>query len=71
MLEERESYTVNNGRFEKDGITVGPQGIMSQSPDDMAMPLESQYAIGDFELLEVLGRVCADESLLPAQSSCS
>eukprot|EP00656_Telonema_subtile_P006870 TRINITY_DN131_c0_g1_i1.p1 TRINITY_DN131_c0_g1~~TRINITY_DN131_c0_g1_i1.p1 ORF type:complete len:340 (+),score=53.26 TRINITY_DN131_c0_g1_i1:217-1236(+) len=55
VLEDRDSYTVNNGRFEKDGITVGPHGIMSQSPDE-CHTFESVYAISDFELLEVLGR---------------
>lgn len=55
VLEDRDSYTVNNGRFEKDGITVGPHGIMSQSPDE-CHTFESTYAISDFELLEVLGR---------------
>lgn len=55
ILEERESYTVNNGRFEKDGITVGPNGITSRSPDD-CHNFDSIYSLEDFDLLEMLGR---------------
>lgn len=55
VLEERDSYTVNNGRFEKDGITVGPNGILSRSPDDVHN-FESIFKFEEFELLELLGR---------------
>lgn len=61
ILEERESYTVNNGRFEKDGITVGPNGITSRSPDD-CHNFDSIYSLEDFDLLEMLGRVGVEYS---------
>ena len=61
ILEERESYTVNNGAFQKDGITVGPNGITSRSPDD-CHNFDSIYSLEDFDLLEMLGRVGVEYS---------
>ena len=60
-----ESYTANrrdasvNGRFEKDVMTMGPNGIISPSQvDEFRGPqLPSIYSLEEFEMQGVIGRV--------------
>jgi len=50
-LEARESYTVADGTFVKEDITIGPGGI-GHSPDNHV----SRFKVEEFEMQEILGR---------------
>jgi len=52
-LEARESFTVTDGKFKKDEMEIGPDGILSRSPEG---GLVSTLTADDFEMGEELGR---------------